>query len=164
MAVATSGVTRALRGRDASTLRGVAVRAPSSAPVPRVQRGAARTVCIAAGLEGGLEGGSSRDDAWEAAKRAAEDIKKRRPTTFNPLPSAAPKTGATDAELNHRYVDGGLQRDDALPLSLAYRYERLPQGDKACSALFTRFALLGSAETVRATDAPRRRPTVHHLR
>ena len=102
----------------------------SSAPA-RAQRGAARTVCIAAGLEGGLEGGS-RDDAWEAAKRAAADIKARRPTDFAPLPSSsAPKT--SNAELNHRYVDGGLQRDDALPLSLAYRYERLPSGDKARS-------------------------------
>lgn len=126
MAVATPGVTRALRGRDAGALRGVAVRAPMSSAPARAQRGAARTVCIAAGLEGGLEGGS-RDDAWEAAKRAAADIKARRPTE----PSSAPKT--SNAELNHRYVDGGLQRDDALPLSLAYRYERLPSGDKARS-------------------------------
>ena len=155
-------VARALRGRE---LCGAAVCMPPVAPSPRASvRRAARVVCIAAGLEGASDAGDTgRDEAWEAAQRAAADIRRRNPTTdWSPPGAEPPKKGATNAELNYRYVDGGLPRDAPLPLSLAYRFERLPQGDTArtlaldCAfhAVLTRGA---------RADAYRSRQTVHHL-
>ena len=130
----TPSVAGALRSRDGSQLRGAAVCSPPVAPAGRASvRRAARVVCIAAGLEGASDAGDAgRDDAWEAAQRAAADIRRRNPTTDFGAPQAeAPKKGSTNAELNYRYVDGGLPRDAPLPLSLAYHFERLPQGDTA---------------------------------
>jgi len=158
-------VARALRGRDASQLRGTAVCPPPVAPVPRASvRGAARVFCIAAGLEGTSDSG--RDEAWEAAQRAAANIRRRNPATdWSPPKAEPPKKGATNEELNNRYVDGGLQRDKPLPLSLAYRFERLPQGDTVRT-----LALAGCAFQAALTrgaharlDAYRRRQTMHHL-
>ena len=141
----TPSVARALRGRDASQLRGAALGRPSVAPGPRAfARGGAgtvRIVCIAAGLEGASDAG--RDEAWEAAQRVAADIRRRNPTTdFGAPKPELPKKGATNAELNNRYVDGGLPRDAPLPLSLAYRFDEVrtlaPQPSRA--TLFRRLS------------------------
>ena len=162
MALSAPSALRSLRGRDASALRGVAVCEPAPAPMPRAARGAARTVCIASGLEDASgDSRDDRDDAWAAAQRAAADIKARRPSTdWSRATPVAPKTGSSNEQLNNRYIDGGLQRDEALPLSLAYRYERLPRENSA-RLLFARTRAFWSADAQFRADAPRRGQAVY---
>ena len=122
-----------------------------------------RIVCIAAGLEGASDAG--RDEAWEAAQRVAADIRRRNPTTdFGAPKPELPKKGATNAELNNRYVDGGLPRDAPLPLSLAYRFDEVrplaPSHPALASAAFQAALTRGA---LARPDAYRRRKTMHHL-
>jgi len=102
-------------------------------------------VCIAAGVEDASS--ASNDEAWQAAQRAAQEIRARQPesTSWKPSPASPGQKKSSNAELNHRYIDGGLQRDEGLPLSLA----RLPPGDAVRKRTPPRRALIGSADARR---------------